>query len=82
MLCTNTLATKVSNERNFLLTIDFFHIGVEKALTRKWKYPPGVFLGKVVLQICSKFTREYPSQSVILWLFASKFATHSKSTIS
>ena len=27
--------------------------------------PPEVFLGKVVLKICSKFTGEYPCQSVI-----------------
>ena len=35
--------------------------------------PPEVFLGKSVLKICSKFTREHPYRSVILVKLQSNF---------
>ena len=41
-----------------------------------WKYrssPPGVVLGKGVLKICNKFTREHPCRSVISIKLQSSF---------
>ena len=44
--------------------------------------PPEVILGKCVLEICSKFTREHPCRSVIsilrssAWVLSCKFAAY------
>ena len=53
---------------------------------------PEVFVGKGVLKMCSKFTGEYPCQSVIsiklqsnhisAWVFYCKFATYFQNTFS
>ena len=46
---------------------------------------PGVFLGKGVLKICSKFTREHPCRSVIsiklLWNFIEIALRHGRSPV-
>ena len=44
--------------------LSFFHVIISRFMWQKQKSsPPEVFLGKVILKICSKFTGEHPCRS-------------------
>ena len=71
---------------SLFLSYDLFTLVLVKVLKMKWKRSglkrkiimarssrPEVFLGKVVLKICSKFTEEYPCRSVISIKLKSNF---------
>ena len=52
--------------RTFYKVVFFFQIIQTMIYNRIRSSPPEVFLGNVNLKICSKFTGEHPSRSVIL----------------
>ena len=79
--CTKlTLFRKINNVRSgdFILHLPrtFPQLGIETTSIKSWNIRnshPGVFLGKAVLKICSKFTGEHPCRSVISIKLQSNF---------
>ena len=85
MLITNPVLKKT-----FLITCTIFNKTISGNVTKSGSSHPEVFLGKNVLKIYTKFTREHTCRSAIsiklqggipAWVFSCRFAPYFQSTL-